>query len=617
MAYRLDSFRYASDEWNEPSFQDTSDAWNDPFCDPCYEADGVNVVAVEYCDDCVQFHCNKCCKFHRKLQATRGHVVRRGADMPKSQADKPPKFSYCEEHSKYLKNQFCSFHKQLICSLCSPLYHKNCSTGSVEDVSKAITSSETNDLYDIVSDIRVDLDSSLKEVVTNIDALKDQKTVMLKQAQKLYDEMMSRAKKLFDDQSSVIDTHYQLQLLVLNQTESRIKGAISRIESSLREIDNLRGKQVDTKLFLRIQNTLSDINQHKDDLNMSIRGIQLSFVPTEEIQDFISSSFTLGLVKQEHLKNEVSVPEILFPIATFQTLPENTGKTLPSRTGERQSAGQSLTLTKSKGRKLGRYNVKLPHDALNCYITGMAITNDDRRLLIDHDNKKVKLFSHDMKLLSSLSLPYEPWNSAVLSDREAVVTTLDNSLIALNISGRHMSIKSTKPLSYSVWGISKYREKLVVTSLIPRPASVKLIDKTGRVYWSVATNDQGKSLFETPLYVTSDIERSTVTVTDRGNEYLTVLNGDTGAIINRWQVNDKSPQGVTTGPSGYTYVCYHGSREVAVLTGDLIEKRTLLSQQDGLSERPLAIVFDKSKGQLITSYWSRSVSNSVDVWDKS
>ena len=597
------------------------DEWHDQYCDLCYEADDLNVKAASFCDDCIQFMCNKCYKIHERLSSTRGHVVKTGTAMPRSQADKPPRFSFCDEHSKHLKNQFCSVHKQLVCSLCSPLYHKNCSTGSVEDVSRSISSSETNDLYDIVNDMKSNLESSLSAMKSNIDDLNGQKTIMLEQAQELYDKMVSKAKKWFDDAQSEIDTYYQSQLLVLKQNHTRINNTVSRIESSLRQIDISRSKPIDAKLFLRIQDILSDMKQYQDDFKAPICNINLSFVPSKQIQDFLSSSYTMGSVKVDKSKCEITIPEILYPVSSTKQSRDGPAKKVVAAAGKRESARQSVALTQLKGRQLRRYNVKLPDDREECWITGMAITNDGRRLLVDEKNNKVKLFSRerklfsrDMKLLSSLSLSDRPWDIAVISDKEAVVTTDNMSLVILDISGRHMSTNITTGVSYGVCGISKYGEKLVVTSFSPMPASVKLIDKTGRVYWSVSSDDQGQSLFFFPQYVTSDIERSTVTVTDFWNNTLTVLNGDTGDVIKRRSVKDKSPAGVTTGPSGNIYVCYYNTREVAELTGDLTEERILLSQQDGLDDGPRVIAYDKSCGQLMTSYW---FSNSVDIWELS
>ena len=594
------------------------DEWHDQYCDLCYEADGLNVKAASFCDDCIQFMCNKCYKIHERLSSTRGHVVKTGSAMPRSQADKPPRFSFCDKHPKHLKNQFCSVHKQLVCSLCSSLYHKNCSTGSVEDVSKSISSSETNDLYDIVSDMKSNVESSLTAVESNIDDLNGQKTIMLKQAQELYDKMVSKAKKWFADEKSEIDTHYQSQLLVLKQNHTRINNTVSRIESSLRQIDILRSKPIDAKLFLRIQDILSDMKQYQDDFKAPICNVQLSFVPSKQIQEFLSSSYTMGSVKVDKSKCEITIPEILYPVSSTQQSRTGPANKVVAAAGKRESARQSVPLTQLKGRKLRSYNVKLSDDREECCITGMAITNDSRRLLVDENNKKVKLFSRDMKLLSSLSLSDPPSDIAVISDKEAVVTTDNTSLVLLNISARHLSINTTTRVPYDAEGISKYGEKLAVTSHSPKPASVKLIDKTGRIYWSVSTDDQGQSLFSDPEFVTNDIERNTVTVTDFGNNTLTVLNGDTGDIIKRRDVDDKGPFGVTTGPSGNIYVCYYDTHKVAVLTEDLAEERILLSQQDGVGDSPYVITYDKSCGQLIISYgYYSSDKNSVDVFDLS
>ncbi|MEW8486502.1 MAG: hypothetical protein AB2705_15085 [Candidatus Thiodiazotropha sp.] len=222
--------------------------------------------------------------------------------------------------------------------------------------------------------------------------------------------------------------------------------------------------------------------------------------------------------------------------------------------------------------------------------------------MADYDNKKVKIFSHDIKLLSSVSVPDRPWDIAVISEREAVVTTGYNSLVILDISSSQLSIKTTTQLPYEVWGISRYNNKLVVTSPYSKPPSVKLIDQTGRVYWSVSSDQQGRPLFSWPKYVSSpgDGRSCSVIVTDQGNNTLTLLNGDTGEVITRRQLKQgKYPRGVTTDTDGNVYVCYYWTSEVAVLSGDLLEEKILLSK---LSGPPQAIVYDDTTHLLTVSY---------------
>ena len=307
--------------------------------------------------------------------------------------------------------------------------------------------------------MKSNLESSLTAVESNIDDLDVQKRSMFKQVQELYAVMISKAKKWFADETTEIDTVYHSQLSVLKQMHAILKTVVSRIESSIAQINTLRSKTVDTKLFLRIQEILSDMKQNEDDLNTPIYRVQLSFVPSEQIQDYISSSYTMGSVKLDKSKSEITVPEILFPVSSIQQSLTNPANRLSATTGTSQSARQSVALTQMKGRKLGRYNVKLTDDMDACDITGMEFTSDGRRLLEDGRNKKVKLFSRDrklfsrdMRLLSYLLYSMHPHDIAVLSDQEAVVTTANKSLALLNISGRHMSINNITSLAKcGVW----------------------------------------------------------------------------------------------------------------------------------------------------------------------
>ena len=95
-------------------------------------------------------------------------------------------------------------------------------------------------------------------------------------------------------------------------------------------------------------------------------------------------------------------------------------------------------------------------------------------------------------------------------------------------------------------------------------------------------------------------------VSDYGKNTLTVLKADTGEVVTMRQLTGfKGLRGVTTDTAGNVYVCYQATDEVSVLNGDLSGERFLLTRQDGLSCSRWAIVYDETRNQLITSYWSR------------
>ncbi|MEW8545292.1 MAG: hypothetical protein AB2693_17355, partial [Candidatus Thiodiazotropha sp.] len=60
---------------------------------------------------------------------------------------------------------------------------------------------------------------------------------------------------------SEIEANYQTQILLMSQHQEKIHAMIAKLESSMTDTVKFQGKPVDTKLFLKVQENISDINQ--------------------------------------------------------------------------------------------------------------------------------------------------------------------------------------------------------------------------------------------------------------------------------------------------------------------------------------------------------------------
>ena len=598
----------------------TSDEFLDPFCDICYKGKGVNVRVYGYCKDCVQFLCSDCHVMHGNFQLAKGHVILRGANMPQSQADKPPKFEDCDVHPKLLRDEFCSVHKVLVCSSCSSTNHDKCFVGSINDVCKDLNASEIDLLYNSIKTLQDQARSVNSSLEQNIQKLVEEKKKMLKEAQDMYDSVTVKVNNLFQELQSEIETAHKSQKMLILQQQENMDNLINRLEFILTESEKFKGKPIETKLFLKVQELVANTGEIIEEFRAFGKSFcltSLSFKPGKVFQDLLNRSVTFGSVVKSESKHgtDIIVTDIVFPCS--QNKPPKPIPRLPpqqsSQSGlpSQQSSAARLTaaspaipLSLVKATKYRTLQIQLKDHGMCCDITGMAITKDRKTILVDSHNSKVMMFSHDMKFLSSVSVPDTPRDITALSDKEAVVTTSNKSLIVLDISGSQLSIKTTRHLSYDIQGITRYNDKLIVTSPGSKPPSVKLIDLAGRVYWSVSSDQKGKQLFGNPQCVNShgDGISSTVIVTNWGTNTLTMLNGDTGEVINRRQVQGKGPRGITTDSTGNVYVCYFWRSEVAVLSGDLSEEKILLSRQNGLNINPQAILYDDTTHRLIISY---------------
>ena len=598
----------------------TSDYHYDPFCEVCYESRNWNIKHDGFCKDCVQFLCQDCLRVHRKLQGTRGHVIERGDDMPKSMADKPSKFDNCDDHQQSRRDQFCGKHRVLLCSKCVPLHHKDCPVKSVDDACKGVPSSEIDALYDEVSDFKTNLSSVVSQIDHNITELGKQQVHSMKEAQDLKDKAITKVDKLFRDMTSEIKSTYKLHTSKLGQGQNELNKVIADIEGVLDDIDKLKGSTVDTKVFLKIQEILKDVGQCKsiaETIGSMPMNVKTSFIPDKRMKEFLTMPFKLGSISLEEPQPQVaiSVPVISFPVspAKSQPISQQSTATPPTRVSG-QVATQTKPLSQITARKFCSYNIKLD-DEYYCWITSMGITNDGRRLLVDRNNSKIKMFSRDMKFLCSLSLSTNPWNIAITGNREAIVSCGEKWLFILNISDRKMSIKRTVNLPFEVGLIAPYKDKLAVISSSTSPPGVKLIDLTGRVYWSTDTDNQGHRLFFNPDGVTchDDGISATFIVSDSGTDQLTVLNANTGDVVNESKTKSFERKhylaGVTTDTVGNIYVCCCNPDEVVVLAKDLSSRRVLISARNGLSRYPQAVVYNAADHQLLVSYHFGSDSN--------
>ena len=303
-------------------------------------------------------------------------------------------------------------------------------------------------------------------------------------------------------------------------------------------------------------------------------------------------------------------------------------------TSSKHAFMQDLEMSESK--LLGTYmvirhgslSVKLKDDSKDCCITGIAITEDGRIILADFENRTLKMFRQNMLFINSLRLLYQPWDIAVLSDQEIVVSMSGKQLAFIDISADQISITNTLRLQFDIYGVALYKDKLVVTSMTSgnlKIPSVKLIDKTGEVQWTVTLSQRGKQLFVWPMYVGVLNHNMTayVIVTDSGNSTLTLLRADTGAFIKRsWLDMSKEPQCIAT-DSQNILMTYIGTNEIVAMSKDLNQSRVLLTRRRTigmfgkatseycLDGKVWAIGYDKTTKQLIVSYENRNI---LDVY---
>ena len=258
--------------------------------------------------------------------------------------------------------------------------------------------------------------------------------------------------------------------------------------------------------------------------------------------------------------------------------------------GRPRPSAQQASLGQTQATPIGTFNVKTKEDKKSCYIRGIAVTQSGQRLLVDQYNQKVKLFTQDMRFLSSVTVPGDSWDITMVNDREAVVT-VGRYLVFLEVTDRQLMVKRRIPLSFTSLGITYSKDKLIVTD----SKTIHALDLRGTELWSV-----GQSLFQDAWYVCSNSDGRWVAVTVYSKNTITLLDVNNGAVITSTQLENGdgySLEGISVDNADNIYVC--NAPNILVLSGDLKNEHVLCNMGN---KNPQAIAYDDKKHQLIISH---------------
>ena len=566
-----------------------SDEYHDLYCEPCDESRGKNVKVKGFCKNCNQFLCTECHTVHGRLMATKGHVIQTGTDMPLSMADKPPRHELCDDHPKHLKDQFCYHHRALICSMCCSASHSMCDTKSAEDTCKYIQLSEVDNLCYANKNYKSQLSKFLSSVDKRGGKLIGQRQTLLKDAETAYDKIIAEINRSYQDMKTVIEAECDLQDATVSQLKQAIDAQISLVDAEINFTNKVRGKPINVNRFLSLQESVSNTRKCvvvfknlKESLNLT----SLIFEPSKDVQILLSKPLNFGSLNKHRFNVDVdmSIQDINFPShikgSTRPASPSNRGG-WPRLKSTKPSFGQI------KARQIGTYNIRTKEDRNTCWIRGVAITSCGQKLFVDQNNSKVKLFSRDMRFLSSV--PVSGFDITMLNDMEAVVTN-GRPLVFLEVANEKLKIKQTINLSFDGVGITHSKDNLICTDL----HQLHVIDRQG--------SEQllgGQSSFSCSMYICSNSDGRWIAATDIDKNTITVLDANNGAVITSRQFEKMTgwpDLGVAVDTSDNIYVC--GDNEIIVMSGDLMNEHVLFNMSNNLLQ---AIAYDGSKHQLIIS----------------
>ena len=571
-----------------------SDQVIDRWCETCFDDTRTKIGVNGFCSECSVFLCKNCVDSHKKVMRLPSHRILTGARMPKSFAEKPVKYSECKLHDDKVNDSYCLDHHKMICSECLTQDHRKCNVQTISSLCKDISTYDIKRFQMVVNEIKTNLINTSSELKDNATYLIEEKSIMIKEAERTRDMMISKVNEMFYKSVSMITKQCEKRRSELETTVSTLAEEIEYLQENIDNLNKTLSTTFDQNMFIRMQQIVTNTQQCKRDIDYLVSQTNKSEFTFDSSQDIktILNCESLGTVKEilTPIDFNKDVEELVFPLCSFIR-----GRQLPGT--------ETVDIDHIRAKKMPPLMINTADDKDTPGVAGMVATDNDILVVSEWRNKVLKVFSAD-KLLSSVKLSKSCFGVTVTEDKVAIVSTFDKKLHFLDITEpSSVSILKTLSLNYWVVGITSYNGKLVVTRF-DEPQSVKLINMDGQEIWSVSKDPDSQQLFAKPndVVVQTIDGKDTVIVSDWGRESLTLLNASNGELMKVVDMKGKLPHGMTVDKFGNILVCNRKSSEVHVYSSDFTKSAILLTKND-IHEKPINLAYNRSTCTLFVGYY--------------
>lgn len=538
-------------------------AANSRLCEYC-AFDGKKTSATTLCLECQDDMCDPCTRAHHRTRVTRDHKLAPHEQIRKGLYDhdiRSHQQIMCSDHKESHLNVICENCLQLICQDCALEAHADHKVSSVEPG---------------LSKYKKQLMRFLQELETQVPAIQDyvaflytHETNINKNQKEISKEITDQADRLH----KLIDQQRQQLLDQLN-------------EACQKEVRKLQAKCNDLKL--------AEISIQE---NTNLLGYLERFGTPEEII-LMFKSIAERINKMRHMKPD-GLSHRLMTRFTLGSLTEmNARWTAPTVMPSVLQTPQLMAV----------FDTKLNTDSVDAWPTGVSVTQEKDFVIVDRDNKKVKIFDKEGKLKREF-----PGKGDHALGSPFDVTILQNSNIAVT-DYKNEDVKIFDQLGNCVTAITGHcRHPRGITT--NKNGQIIVVDchlhqimtfhpTNGELLSTIRAMDNNYDQLLTDPYYITVTNNGDLVVTDQAAPNLKILNpkGESLTQYGTYGTHQNQilqPYGVCIDSHGYIFVADHQNSRIHLLLPDGRFLKFLLTKQDKLCH-PVSINLD-SDGHLVVA----------------
>ncbi|XP_060587719.1 E3 ubiquitin-protein ligase TRIM71-like [Ruditapes philippinarum] len=540
-------------------------------CEYC-KFDGKTTPASSLCLDCHDNMCQGCTGAHFRTKVTRCHKVIPYAHVQKGLYDSDIRdfqTPMCVQHTDEPMNIFCEKCELLIC--------KECKVGNHDDhkwskADKAVLKYEVQ-MINLLKGIQQQIPSIHKymQFLTNyeksIEGGREKLTNNIKkQAEILHDMIEEQKASCLEAVNKACDT----ERCEVQVRSSNLHTAVTSLENNEEYLRNLlkHGKPEELlTLHREITQRLTQLtHMQMDGINARLK---TDFIPGSSTLRNIQTIFgklSIDHVPLKHSESGLAADSAL-QISNMLPNVRNTPELIIEFNGEGMS------------------------DSKEVWPTGVAVTKDDNLVIVDRDNKKVKIYERNGKLKQEIQGKGEnkletPFDVTVLKSGDIAVSDHEAENVKLfKVTGEHI-LTITDGIKYPRGITTNSKGEVIILDCQLRQVTIH-DPKSGHLLKTIECKDAKDIKVLVDPYYVGVTAQDNIIITDTASPNIKVFSPDGKYLANYGHYgmrNDEvlQPYGVCCDHYGYIFVADNQNHRVHLLLPDGKLSKFLLTKADSL-----------------------------------
>ncbi|KAH3695483.1 uncharacterized protein LOC127861485 isoform X2 [Dreissena polymorpha] len=360
----------------------------------------------------------------------------------------------CKLHPDKSADLVCVTHDILVCSKCILTSHRHCRVLDMNDyVKSTYYTTKCNDISENLKRYRSHLGLVMDEITTKIDDVsRDEENVILEL--KCLRDTFNSAFDSLEERILTKGMNLKKQgVSCLQKQRTMLQELRTDLDTSLGEVKEANESDIPSKRLLALRT--AEANLKMVDMEMGSVSLPLT---TFKLQ--VSAKMEACMVMLKDAVDVVTeersfeIPPLPPSIVTHPQTPRKS----PAQSRNKRPPTDVCAV------KVNAFGVRMHNDKSPCDVTGSAVMADGRLVLVDYNNKKLKVLDSDFKLISDFKTDGASFDATEVAKNQVAVTVPKEKKIHFLSLQDGMKVSDSIQTRLECWGIDTVDDKLVTVT---------------------------------------------------------------------------------------------------------------------------------------------------------